>query len=58
VAAAKGDIEIVQALLAKGADPHIKGKDGRFPLVVAAANGHTETVEIILAEMLKKACAK
>jgi ankyrin repeat protein len=58
VAAAKGDVEIVQALLAKGADTRLKGKDGRFPLVVAAANGHAETVELILAEMLKKACAK
>jgi ankyrin repeat protein len=58
VAAAKGDIEIVQALLAQGADPHIKDKDGRVPLVIAAANGHIETVEVILAEMMKKACPK
>lgn len=48
-AAANGDVKLVQALLAAGANPN--GNDVKFsPLLVAARNGRTDVVRILLDE--------
>lgn len=48
VAAAEGQLSIVEWLLSSGADPQHVGADGRTPLHAAAANGHVEACELIL----------
>jgi len=45
-----GHTEIVQILLAKGADVHAKDKDDWTPLIWAAAKGHGGIVQILLAK--------
>ncbi len=53
-AAKRGQTDIVQALLEAGADINAKDKYGKTTaLMFAAANGHTDVVEL-----LKKARAK
>jgi ankyrin repeat protein len=52
-AAEKGDIAVMQTLLAKGADVDVKDNDGVTALMYAAQNGHKHIVEL-----LKKAGAK
>ncbi|XP_069976493.1 myotrophin [Penaeus vannamei] len=49
VAAGKGHREIVEALLAGGADPNAQDRKGIGPLVMAAKEGHREVVEMLLA---------
>jgi len=51
VAAAKGHIEIVNALLAKeGIDANAADQDGDTALIWAAAKGHTDIVDALLAK--------
>ena len=42
LAAAAGDVDIMRMLLAAGADPHLKAKDGSTPLMMAAGVGRTQ----------------
>lgn len=49
LAADKGNIETVQALLAKGADVNTEN-DGNTALMLAAMNGHAEIVQALLAK--------
>jgi ankyrin repeat protein len=44
-----GDLEQVQTLLAKGADPAVRDNQGQPALAHAAAKGRTEIVELLLA---------
>ncbi len=46
LAAEKGDLRVVQKLLAGGADPNFRY--GRSPLIVAAMEGHHEIVRLLL----------
>ena len=48
-AARNGHKEIVELLIAKGADVDAKDEDGWTPLHWAVVNGHEETVELLLA---------
>ena len=48
--AANGHLEVVQALLAKGADVNAKENDGRTALMMASQNGHLEVVQALLAK--------
>jgi ankyrin repeat protein len=48
-AAEDGHTHRVKALIAKGADPDIKDKNGQTVLMCAASWGHTETVKALLA---------
>lgn len=43
-----GRTEIVKALLSSGANPNFKNKKGQTALMLAAVNGHTETVKLLL----------
>ncbi len=45
-----GCLEGVQALLAAGADPNIKGEYGHTALTLAARNGHRDVVKALLAQ--------
>jgi ankyrin repeat protein len=53
-AAETGQKEVVELLLAKGADPDLEYRDGECkvwtPLLFAASNGHKEVVELLLAK--------
>ncbi len=49
MAARKGDVEAVKALLAKGADVNAKTEYGATALSLAADKGHVEVVKILLA---------
>ena len=48
VAAVRGDTDIVNLLVATGADPNAKGEHGYTPLHEAAAQGHPATVDALL----------
>ncbi len=48
-AAEDGHTHRVKALIAKGADPDIKDRNGQTVLMCAASWGHTETVQALLA---------
>ncbi|KAI9185742.1 hypothetical protein LWI28_010266 [Acer negundo] len=47
IAADIGSIEIIKCLLKAGADPNITDEDGQKPILVAAARGNREVVEIL-----------
>jgi ankyrin repeat protein len=49
MAARKGDVETVKALLAKGADVNAKTEYGATALSFAADKGHVEVVKVLLA---------
>uniref|UniRef100_A0A0E0JC09 Uncharacterized protein n=1 Tax=Oryza nivara TaxID=4536 RepID=A0A0E0JC09_ORYNI len=42
-----GSADIVKILLEAGADPNIRNEDGRIPIMMAAARGQRELVEIL-----------
>ena len=48
-AAEKGDKAAVESLLAKGADPNAKDKEGSSALRVAARGGYAEIVDLLFA---------
>ena len=48
IAADKGDINTVRALLNIGADVNAKNRQGRTALIAAAESGHTNTVKLLL----------
>jgi ankyrin repeat protein len=48
-AAARGDVAVVKALLAKGADVNAKDNDGRAPLLVAVGEGFTDVANVLIA---------
>ena len=47
LAAASGSLELVNLLLAGGADPKAKDSEGQTPSDVAASHGHPEVVELL-----------
>jgi ankyrin repeat protein len=49
LAAANGDEELVEMLLAAGANPNVQNRVGETPLHFAAAHGNIETVRILIA---------
>jgi ankyrin repeat protein len=48
IACANGSIEVVDALLKKGADITVANNDGWTPRFVASVSGHIEVVRLIL----------
>lgn len=49
VAASRGELAIVRALIDRGGNVSLSAADGSTPLHVAAANGHFDTVTLLLA---------
>ncbi|PON46106.1 N-terminal acetyltransferase A, auxiliary subunit [Parasponia andersonii] len=47
IAADHGSVEIIKCLLKAGADPNVTDEDGTKPILVAAARGNREAVEIL-----------
>ncbi len=47
-AARNGDLEIVQQLVTRGADPNAMSDHGHFPLYCAAGHGHLETTRYLV----------
>lgn len=47
-AARNGDLEIVQQLVSRGADPNAMSDHGHFPLYCAAGHGHVETTQYLV----------
>eukprot|EP00669_Euglena_mutabilis_P007569 TRINITY_DN2826_c0_g1_i1.p1 TRINITY_DN2826_c0_g1~~TRINITY_DN2826_c0_g1_i1.p1 ORF type:complete len:1128 (+),score=197.64 TRINITY_DN2826_c0_g1_i1:40-3423(+) len=45
IAASRGDVEIVQLLLSRGADPNAAGQAGLTPLHLACLKGHTSVAQ-------------
>gem|GEM_PF-1314161 len=48
IAALWGDVEIVEVLLKRGADPNVKDDNGQTPLHIAAQEGHVDVVRVLL----------
>ena len=48
IAALWGDVEIVEVLLERGADPNVKDDNGQTPLHIAAQEGHVDVVRVLL----------
>ena len=48
VRAAEGDLQTVAALLDAGADPNAAGPSGQTALMLAARNGHFDTIRLLL----------
>jgi ankyrin repeat protein len=46
-AAASGRTEVVRLLLERGADPHVRGKDGKTPSEWGSERGHHEIVQLL-----------
>jgi len=53
LAAIKGHVEMVDLLLAKGANVNAESLHGRLPLVAAAARGHLDAAKVLLAKGAK-----
>jgi ankyrin repeat protein len=49
MASGKGDVNIVNILIAKGADVNLKMSDGSDAIKTAESNGHREIAEILKA---------
>lgn len=47
-AARNGDLEIVEQLVSRGADPNAMSDHGHFPLYCAAGHGHVETSRYLM----------
>ena len=47
IAAATGQVDIINDLLAAGADRGLKDAEGRMPIDLASGHGHNEIVEIL-----------
>jgi ankyrin repeat protein len=56
IAAARGDLAIVELLLAAGASPNKRSHDGSSPLHEAARCGHLEVVRALLAAGAETRC--
>lgn len=50
IAAKKGHLLVMKALLKAGADKSIASKSGRTPLYLAASSGHHQVMELLIAE--------
>ena len=50
MASQQGHLDVVQALLAKGADVNAKDNDGATALMLASQNGHLDVVQALLAK--------
>ncbi|KNC76659.1 serine/threonine protein kinase, variant 2 [Sphaeroforma arctica JP610] len=50
IASENGHKDVVELLLAKGADTHVKDETGSTPLYLASKNGHKDVVELLLAK--------
>lgn len=50
VAAEQGHLPIIELLLNLGADPFVQTADGRTPLDLAQANGHTQVAKLLKAK--------
>ena len=48
IAALNGNIKIINKLLEKGADIHIKSEESKIPLFLAIEKGHSEAIKILL----------
>jgi ankyrin repeat protein len=49
VASIAGDLDVVKAVLGKGADVNAKDHDGSTPLIYAAELGHLDLLKVLLA---------
>lgn len=49
VAVANDRVDVVRAMLAKGVDPNVTGRDGHPALVTAAREGSAKSVDVLLA---------
>ena len=45
---------MAELLLADGADPNVKDKNGHTPLDLAVASGQAETTDLLKAELKRK----
>jgi ankyrin repeat protein len=54
LAAYTGSVELVELLLAKGADPNARADKGATPLVAASRQGHKKVEAVLLRHGAKK----